>query len=140
MQLSTNRPGEIDEAFVSRIHITLGLSSLSKEEQHKIWAIFIKDLDLGDDEKIELLDHVKSSFHKDKLNGRQIRNAVRTALALAQLQNEQVAPKHLNRVMKPTRDYTKYLHDLNGGEAENTAFVHGRRLSRQNATPVDDSE
>ena len=125
---------------MSRIHITLGLKSLTKEEQHKIWAIFIKDLDLDDDEKIELLDHVKAKFNKDKLNGRQIRNAVRTALALAQLSNEQVAPKHLNRVMKPMRDYTAYLHDLNGGESESTAFVQGRRLSRPAGTPNDDSD
>ena len=139
-QLSTNRPGEIDEAFVSRIHVTLGLHALTKEEQHKIWAIFIKDLDLEDDEKVDLLDHVKARFGKDKLNGRQIRNAIRTALALAQLQNEQMAPRHLDRVMKPMRDYTSYLRDLNGGETESMAQLQGRRLSKTLIAASDDSD
>ncbi|KAL9124662.1 MAG: hypothetical protein Q9217_006030 [Psora testacea] len=128
--LSTNRPGEIDEAFVSRIHITLGLNTLGKDEQHKIWAIFIKDLDLTDSKKRELLTHIKENFKHDNLNGRQIRNTVRTALALAQLHDKSVAPEHLDSVMKTVREYTSYLKELNGIDAEDSAFATGRRLPR----------
>ena len=131
MQLSTNRPGEIDEAFVSRIHITLGLNSLNKDEQHKVWAIFIKEIDLSDSKKRELITYIKENFRTDNLNGRQIRNTVRTALAIAQDHNRSLTPDDLNTVMKTVREYTSYLHQINGMSADEGALAMGRRAQRR---------
>lgn len=50
-QLTTNRPRDIDEAFVSRMHISVELKALDQEEQEKVWAAFIKELDLSDAER-----------------------------------------------------------------------------------------
>lgn len=98
--LTTNRPGDIDEAFQSRIHISIGLGALNLEERRQVWAVFIKDMELSDKEKRALLEHVTTNFDRDKLNGRQIRNAVRTSLALAQFKGEKLNTDHLERVIK----------------------------------------
>ncbi|KAL9074350.1 MAG: hypothetical protein Q9161_002336 [Pseudevernia consocians] len=125
--LTTNRPGDIDEAFVSRIHITLGLNSLTREEQRKIWTIFIKDLDLSDAEKRTLLVYVTDNFGADNLNGRQIRNTVRTALALAQLGQQHVTAEHLEQVVTIGREYAGYVNSLNRMGSEEYAVALGKR-------------
>ena len=125
--LTTNRPGDIDEAFVSRIHITLGLNSLDKAEQRKVWTIFIRDLEISDAEKREMLSYVTENFAEDKLNGRQIRNTVRTALALAQLNHQNLNTEHLQSVMKIGREYQTYLARLNNMNQEEHAIALGMR-------------
>ena len=125
--LTTNRPGDIDEAFQSRIHVSIGLKALDTAERRKVWTVFIKDLDMNDKEKQALLQHVTDNFDADRLNGRQIRNAIRTALALAQLKKEKVAPEHLDRVVKIGREFQGYMEDLNKMNAEEYAVALGRR-------------
>ena len=125
--LTTNRPGDIDEAFQSRIHVSIGLKALNVEERRKVWAVFIKDLDLSDKEKRALLEYVTRNFDGDKLNGRQIRNAVRTALALAQLKGEKLNRDHLERVVRIGREFAGYMEDLNKMNAEDLALTLGRR-------------
>ena len=129
-QLTTNRPGDIDEAFVSRIHISVELKALDQEEQKKVWAAFIKELDLSDAERRALLKHTEN-FKGDRLNGRQIRNAIRTALALAQLYREHVNPGHLDTVLKIGREYAGYVERLNKMNPEEYATAVGRRASGQ---------
>ena len=126
-QLTTNRPGDIDEAFVSRIHITLGLNSLTREEQRQIWTIFIKDLNLSDKEKRALLVYVTENFGADNLNGRQIRNTMRTALALAQLGGQQVTAEHLEQVVAVGREYADYIKRLKLMGSEENAVALGWR-------------
>lgn len=125
--LTTNRPGDIDEAFVSRIHITLGLNALSREEQRKIWTIFIKDLEISDAEKRALLVYVTENFGADKLNGRQIRNTVRAALALAQLGQQHLTAEHLEQVVGIGREYAEYITRLNRMASEDLAVALARR-------------
>ncbi|KAG8530428.1 uncharacterized protein KY384_004930 [Bacidia gigantensis] len=125
--LTTNRPGDIDEAFVSRIHVTLGLSSLNKAEQRKVWTIFFKDLELEESGKVALLRYVDEKFTKDNLNGRQIRNTVRTALALANAAHHHLKAEHLESVVQIGREYSGYLANLNHMNAEEYAVALGRR-------------
>ncbi|KAI4164164.1 MAG: hypothetical protein LQ342_002128 [Letrouitia transgressa] len=125
--LTTNRPGDIDEAFVSRMHVTLGLSQPHRDERFKIWKIFIKDLDMPEDEQRTLLTYATEKFEKDDLNGRQIRNTVRVALALAKLEDSNIRPKHLEEVIKIGREYARYIENLNKMSPEDTAIQLGRR-------------
>jgi AAA+ superfamily predicted ATPase len=125
--MTTNRPGDLDEAFQSRIHISIGLNALNIEERRKVWAVFIKEMTLSEKEKRALLDYVTKNFDGDKLNGRQIRNAVRTALALAQLKGEKLGSDHLERVVKIGREFAGYMEDLNKMNAEEYAIALGRR-------------
>jgi AAA+ superfamily predicted ATPase len=125
--LTTNRPGDIDEAFQSRIHVSIGLKALNLEERRQVWAVFIKDMLLSDKEKRALLEYVTQNFDGDKLNGRQIRNAVRTSLALAQLKGEKLNAGHLESVIKIGREFSGYMKDLNKMSAEEYAIALGRR-------------
>lgn len=125
--LTTNRPGDIDEAFQSRIHVSIGLKALNAEERRQVWAVFIKEMDLTDKEKRALLEHVTQNFDADRLNGRQIRNAIRTGLALAQLKREKLNASHLDRVVTIGREFAGYMEDLNKMNAEDYAIALGRR-------------
>lgn len=125
--MTTNRPGDIDEAFQSRIHVSIGLKALDTVERRKVWTVFIKELDNSDEEKRELLRHVTEEYDGDRLNGRQIRNSVRTALALAQLKGEKLTKDHLDRVVKIGREYSGYMEDLNKMNQEEYAIALGRR-------------
>ena len=125
--LTTNRPGDIEEAFQSRIHVSIGLSALNTEERRHVWAVFIREMDLSEKEKRSLLEYVTDNFDADKLNGRQIRNSVRTALALAQLKKEKLNAEHLERVVKVGREFSGYMEDLNKMNADEYAIALGRR-------------
>ena len=125
--MTTNRPGDIDEAFVSRLHVTLGLNQPQREERIKIWKIFIKELDIPEDQQRALLTFAMDKFEGDNLNGRQIRNTVRVALALAKLDDTNIRPKDLEDVVKIGREYAQYIEDLNRMSPEETAIQLGRR-------------
>lgn len=84
-------------------------------------------MDLSDAQKRALLVHVTDNFGADKLNGRQIRNTVRTALALAQLGGQQVSAEHLEQVVRIGREYAGYVNSLNRMESEEYAVALGRR-------------
>ncbi|KAH8820722.1 hypothetical protein F5884DRAFT_720005 [Xylogone sp. PMI_703] len=93
--LTTNRIRTFDEAFHSRIHITLSYPDLSIEARKKIWANFAQqsaqDVDLSDDDYTELA--------KSELNGRQIKNAFSSAAAVAAEKQEPLSIKHFKLVV-----------------------------------------
>ena len=131
--MTTNRPGDIDEAFVSRLHVSLELNSPGKEERAKLWRIFIKDLDMPEKDQRALMDFATKRFDEDNLNGRQIRNTVRVALALAKLQGSNVEPAHLEEVVKIGRKYARYNENLNRMDPEAAAVQLGRRAQMDDA-------
>lgn len=131
--LTTNRPGSLDEAFQSRIHITIGLPELDAKSQLEVWTIFVKDLNLSKDEKINILKFVDEDIKKNgNLNGRQIRNGVRTALALAAQKGERISKDHVRDVLEIGRDFTKYLDDVNRMNLEQRAVALGHRAKISN--------
>ena len=79
--LTTNRVKTIDTAFQSRIHLGIKYHPLSPENRRELWQLFISkavggNLAWVDDEVLDVLSaHV--------LNGREIKNVVRMAYALA---------------------------------------------------------
>ncbi|KAI9807713.1 MAG: hypothetical protein M1826_004541 [Phylliscum demangeonii] len=113
--LTTNRVGAFDEAFKSRIHISLYYPELAKPQAMKIWEMNLertKKIDrertktatipglVIDDDEIRMFaeDHWIEHHHAiGKWNGRQIRNAFQTASALAlyeaHMQNVERLPK-----------------------------------------------
>ena len=74
-----------------------------------------------------MLIHVTDHFGADKLNGRQIRNTVRTALALAQLGQQHVTAEHLDQVVRIGREYAGYVNSLNRMGSEEYAVALGKR-------------
>ncbi|KAK4696280.1 hypothetical protein P7C71_g1599, partial [Lecanoromycetidae sp. Uapishka_2] len=107
--LTTNRVGIFDQAFQSRIHVTLGLPSLDQDRRISVWSIFMQDLAskgvIGEDRYVELMRLVKEKWSKDKLNGRQIRNAVRTSLVVAQKNGVVVGESEFETVLRISREF-----------------------------------
>jgi len=80
--LTTNRVSSFDRAFKSRIHLAVHYPPLDFVARQKIWRVFLSRLpnNAGKD----LLDSGRlSEIRDDGLNGRQIKNIVRTAHSLA---------------------------------------------------------
>jgi hypothetical protein len=75
--LTTNRVKQIDDAFHSRIHVSLHYPSLTAYGRRQIWKSFAGHLD---DEELDILAKVE-------LNGRQIKNVLKTAQLLAKRGN-----------------------------------------------------
>jgi hypothetical protein len=104
--LTTNRPGTLDEAFKSRIHVSLRYPGLDLKSTKKIWSNIMKRLEVENKTaavKVEfnrsiLLNFAKNHFKKCQKegipwNGRQIRNAFQTALALGNSDRQRHVPK-----------------------------------------------
>lgn len=143
MCLTTNRGEEIDEAFHSRIHISLPFPALTEANREQIWRRFaglterraqearresitntkvgmgassVKALDLTEpspsnstskahsDPSADTLIALSSADFKKlaqtPLNGRQIKNAFKTAVLLANHRRERVAIRHVKIALK----------------------------------------
>ncbi|KAK3361216.1 hypothetical protein B0T24DRAFT_692059 [Lasiosphaeria ovina] len=112
--LTTNRVQTFDDAFQSRIHIALRYDILNKRARMAIFKIFIervRALDKADDMLVFTKEDYES-MSKQELNGRQIKNTVRTAQALAVNKGEPLSMRHLRQVLEVQRNFD---HDLKGG-------------------------
>jgi ATPase family associated with various cellular activities (AAA) len=92
--LTTNRLAQIDEAFHSRIHVSLQYPGLSAESRRHVWKTFV-----GGNERISERD--LDELSEVELNGRQIKNILKTAQMLAQHRGEDkgVGMEHIRTVM-----------------------------------------
>ncbi|KAI0006515.1 P-loop containing nucleoside triphosphate hydrolase protein [Xylariaceae sp. FL0662B] len=134
--LTTNRVGTFDDAFVSRIHIVIHYKDLDETDRKKIWKRFFQKLkdDRKDDIKIDsdTKDYVleNSKMQKINWNGREIRNAFQTAVALAEYEfsiKEDKEPgerpvlkqEHFEEVCGISLEFKKYLKATHGNMDEN---------------------
>ena len=74
--LTTNRIKDIDEAFQSRIHIAMQYPPLTRESRQLIWQTFVGEKASVSQEQLVELAEVD-------INGRQIKNVLKTARMLA---------------------------------------------------------
>ncbi|SPJ82258.1 related to TOB3 (member of AAA-ATPase family) [Fusarium torulosum] len=95
MILTTNRFPAIDPAFESRIDITLVFKDLHPDSRAKIWHNFLvrEESDLANDSE------AIAKLAKARLNGRQIKSAVKTARILAVSEKVPLALDHLETVV-----------------------------------------
>lgn len=75
--LTTNRVKTFDEAFLSRIHVALHFQDLTREARKQVWSAFLKKTDS------HITQEDLTQLAEKELNGRQIKNATRTANSLA---------------------------------------------------------
>ncbi|KAI2466178.1 hypothetical protein F4781DRAFT_445414 [Annulohypoxylon bovei var. microspora] len=146
MFLTSNCVGAFDQAFQSRIHITPGITEFSESVRKQVWAIFIKYLGrkringlpplLTEAQCKGLGQEVLKSWSREPSNGRQIRNCVRSALALAQNKQETLSAKHFNTVIKLGNIFAQYMTKLHKVEADDLAQVKGDRLSEMRSLVV----
>lgn len=77
--LTTNRVGTFDEAFVSRIHITIHYSAFTDESRAEVWESFFRKLQSEREGKVKILEDTRDYVNEKEVrdlewNGREIRN------------------------------------------------------------------
>jgi hypothetical protein len=122
MVLTSNRVGTFDEAFRSRIQLSLRYDNLNLSQRRQIWSMFINRLarlDSVDNQEMPvdeagILDHLEE-LSLVKLNGREIRNALSTARQLAAYKAQPLRYEHLKVVLLQLENFEKYLQEVHGG-------------------------
>ncbi|KAK2031771.1 P-loop containing nucleoside triphosphate hydrolase protein [Colletotrichum zoysiae] len=134
MILTSNRVGIFDEAFKSRIQLTLHYKNLEQWQRLRIWENFLTRMEkLEERRKARKDDGAKVStslrFGVDakgirdrinelaaaNLNGREIRNALSTARQLAVHRKQRLEFQHIERVIDETGKFDTYLTQLRQG-------------------------
>jgi hypothetical protein len=92
LYLTSNRIDTVDAAFESRIHLSLHYHGLSLESRRSVWATFLKNQALTE-EQIDALAQIE-------LNGRQIKNILKTAQLLATSKNAPLDFGHVQIITK----------------------------------------
>lgn len=110
--VTTNRVRTFDEAFQSRIHVSLRYRDLDVDARRRVWRSFLEKVGgaqmiLSGNEEDELVGY--------ELNGRQIKNAVRTAGALAASRKEKVSFAQLKSVVKIMEQFEKDFKEAASG-------------------------
>jgi hypothetical protein len=120
-----------DEAFKSRIQLSLRYKNLGPDERLKIWRNFIDHVaslpeptptpstELGGaqfDYGINTQEILKKlpEFAGVVLNGREIRNVVTTARQLAMFRKQALGCEHLRCVIQEAKKFDDYLKEVQG--------------------------
>ena len=84
--LTTNRAGHIDDSFISRITCPIAYHPLSQETKSKIIRKFVRRFEETGTIEIQQRAETYVIEHCTELNGRQIRNVLQNAVAIAEVQ------------------------------------------------------
>ncbi|KAL0935666.1 AAA family ATPase [Colletotrichum truncatum] len=106
--MTTNRVQTFDDAFKSRIHVPLKYEDLPKASRLTVWKNFLANVDGGVDIDEEGFDKLAEG----KLNGRQIKNIVRTAKSLASHKKRKLDCKQLQQVVDIQMTFEKELDEV----------------------------
>ncbi|KAH6723045.1 P-loop containing nucleoside triphosphate hydrolase protein [Leptodontidium sp. MPI-SDFR-AT-0119] len=112
--LTTNRIEAFDKAFKSRIHLAIKYHALSPEYRAQLWKSFIANTAglsasewLPDDVLLVMYPWMTNDYlleiGKEDLNGRQIKNTVRTAHALAVSAGVLLWRNHIDTALRAMR-------------------------------------
>ncbi|KAM0262910.1 hypothetical protein ACHAQJ_001503 [Trichoderma viride] len=120
--LTTNRVRSFDTAFLSRIHVALHYKNLGDEDRERIWTHNFDRLDRDSRGKIRVAIAAREFIWSSqevralKWNGREIRNAMQTALALAESDSNEtglptitIGEKHVRAVVKMSKGFKDYI-------------------------------
>ncbi|KAJ8120203.1 hypothetical protein ONZ43_g3031 [Nemania bipapillata] len=148
--LTTNRVGDFDEAFASRIHISLYYPELGREETLEVFKLNLQLMQdrfkrkhrklITNETKIWVFVLDYWNQHPfDHWNGRQIRNACQTAVALAEFESlgendiSSISPdvhlqvSHFETVAKAYLAFSEHMKDIYGTHAARRAKEAGLR-------------
>ena len=133
--LTTNKVGHFDEAFKSRIHVALYYPPLDEESAMKIWKMnlqrLIEQRHNFDADVKGIIKYAKRQYRtleKSKRatwNGRQIKNAFQTAIALAEFEAKTegrskptLSTKHFEVVARASEGFDHYLSMIHGADSD----------------------
>ena len=152
--LTTNRVGHIDDAFISRASIVLEYGQLTHEIRKKIWEVFFKkvgiEAELAGGSKVEVDRYARKYVLNDEevrdlhWNGREIRNALQTAISLARYRAHregkeageliEVEEDHFRRVVDMSRKFKDHLQAITKKDEEARAAARMDRPYAQTRT------
>lgn len=138
--LTTNRVGTLDPAFRSRIHVTLYYRKLDKKRALKIWNTNLRRLHKLNEDRVQnglkavefdeksIVKYAEKHIGELKWNGRQIRNAFQTAIALADFEATgtkdkvpTMTKKHFAKLGKAAAEFDEYLESVHGMDEDKMA-------------------
>ncbi|RFU34095.1 hypothetical protein B7463_g2202, partial [Scytalidium lignicola] len=122
--LTTNRITSFDIAFKSRIHLALKYPELDETVRAKIWKLFLHRTSHFREE--DWPEEVMKRLAHFQLNGRQIKNTVRTAQTLALSEGRQLSYKDVSTVLETVLQFEQ---DLNEETQDTAIFAPGRQAS-----------
>ncbi|KAF2144007.1 uncharacterized protein K452DRAFT_223451 [Aplosporella prunicola CBS 121167] len=103
MFLTTNRVNTFDSAFQSRIHISLEYPELSTDSRRTVWTNFLA----ASPQEHEITSAQLDALALMTMNGRQIKNVLKTAQLLASRRGKPLRHEHIITVL----DVTQHLHN-----------------------------
>ncbi|KAK1580696.1 P-loop containing nucleoside triphosphate hydrolase protein [Colletotrichum navitas] len=145
--LTTNKVGSFDEAFKSRMSMALYYPPLTREQTRRIWEMQMNRTEAlsrqaspGDESQHVRFNHDEVATLADELwnmqttrddcrpvwNGREIRNAFQTAVALAEWHKGEnrvpgpivVGREHFEKVARVSNEFNAYLYEVRHGRAD----------------------
>ena len=152
--LTTNRVGAFDQAFRSRIHMSLFYPKIEKDTTIAIWSMNLNrtreiwgdKISIDEEDSREILNFASEHYQElqrsdTTWNGRQIRNAFQTAIALAEWDARQAQIKyksasslkprlekeHFERVAKASKHFDAYLKETLVGTVADLASENRER-------------
>lgn len=159
--LTTNRVGQIDDAFLSRVTVVLQYDHLTDDTRKKIWNGFFKKLqqdserrgsksnDSDDNRKIEVDRYAQKYVLNDpevkdlKWNGREIRNALQTAISLASYKAVkdgqaanivEIEEEHFKTVVNMSKKFKTYINSITSKEEGERARARQERADPRHST------
>ncbi|KAL8315647.1 hypothetical protein RB593_008955 [Gaeumannomyces tritici] len=156
LSLTTNRVGVFDEAFKSRIHLPLYYPSLEWKYSKKIWRTHLQKLErscLIEVDVEDILAYAETFFERQKArgskigpvwNGRQIRNAFQSAVALAGYNPAEgdggggggrirIERWHFERVSQVSNEFNHYIWSIKTQTDADKAERYGYRFGQYRA-------
>jgi hypothetical protein len=116
--MTTNRVRTFDDAFKSRIHVPLKYDELPPESRLKVWKNFVGQLATDGGNGVEIEEKQYLDLASGQLNGRQIKNVVRTAKSLAEHKRRKLDHAQLRQVMEIQMAFEEEL------DGDNTGDIH----------------
>ncbi|KAB5549814.1 ATPase [Coniochaeta sp. 2T2.1] len=129
--LTTNRVAAFDSAFTSRIHVALHYKKLTDEDRMRVWMNNFERLERDSGGKCFVPQSARQYAYESeevkdlRWNGREIRNGLQTAVALAETEALEdgvgtvtVTDKHLRAVAKMSKGFKDFLRKRRGYEED----------------------
>jgi hypothetical protein len=153
--LTTNRVGQFDEAIKSRVHISLYYPPLTKKTSLEIWKMNLNRLEREEKgrstkrpiifSRKDIMEFANAHWADNEIsntnwNGRQIKNAFQTAIALAEFEYMELQSKlktndggplleasHFKKVATASARFDRYLISVRSTDAKNSEIKFNRK-------------
>ncbi|RSM18178.1 hypothetical protein CDV31_002903 [Fusarium ambrosium] len=112
--LTTNRIESFDRAFISRIHLSIYYPPLTQSSRRELLYTFLKQTSEQSAEALSITGALEE-IAEEPLNGRQVRNLVRTACALAFSDDSAggyIIRRHLEMALQPMKQFARNMEQV----------------------------